>query len=96
MLVFGYNHVYRSIVLLTTVADEESAFQYIAEHEKKQEEDYTLYLMYYPNLCGDEYTFHRACVNKYAWKCEGISALKHCRMMDGVYVFYHRQKPIVE
>lgn len=86
MLVFGYNHVHRSIVVVTTVADEDSAFQYITDHEKTQE--YTVYLMYYPKLCGDEYVFLRACVNKYAWKCEGISALKHCRQIDGMFVFY--------
>lgn len=84
MLVFGYNHTDRSIVALTTVADEGSAFEYIADHEKTQE--YTLYMMY--ELMGDEWTFHRACANKYSWKCEGISALKHCRMINDKYVFY--------
>jgi len=84
MLVFGYNHTDRSIVALTTVSDEDSAFQYISDHEKTQE--YTLYMMY--ELMGDEWIFHRACMNKYSWKSEGISALKHCRMVEGKYVFY--------
>lgn len=88
MLVFGYNHADRSIVVLTNVADEESAFQYIADHEKVQGQEYTLYMMYHKSLVDDEYTFHRACVNKYGWKAEGISALKHCRMMEGKFVFY--------
>lgn len=82
MLVFGYTE--RRLVPLTTVADEDAGFVYIADHEKTQE--YTLYMMY--ELTGDEYTFHRACVNKYTWKCEGISALKNCRMVEGKYVFY--------
>lgn len=84
MLVFGYNHADRNIVLLTTTADEESAFQYITENQKTQE--YTLYMMY--ELTGDVGIFHRACVNTYSWKCEGISALKHCRKIEGSYVFY--------